>query len=65
MLRRLFLRVLAFSLSALVVFPAAAQLSQPPEVAAKAYLLVDLTSGQVLAAKDPDQSVEPDRKSVV
>ena len=59
MLRRLFLRVLFFSLSAWVVFPAAAQLSQPPEIAAKAYLLVDLTSGQVLAAKDPDQAVEP------
>ena len=29
------------------------------EIAAKAYLLVDLTSGQVLAAKDPDQAVEP------
>ena len=59
MLRRLFLRVLFLSLSALAVFPAAAQLSQPPEVAAKAYLLLDLTSGQVLAAKDPDQPVEP------
>lgn len=59
MLRRLFLRVLLFSLSAWVVLPAAAQLSQPPEIAAKAYLLMDLTSGQVLAAKDPDQAVEP------
>jgi len=59
LLRRLFIRFLAFSLSALVVFPAAAQLSQPPEIAARAYLLVDLTSGQVLAAKDPDQPVEP------
>jgi len=60
LLRRFFLRVLfAFSLSAWFVLPAAAQLSQPPEVAAKAYLLVDITSGQVLAAKDPDQPVEP------
>lgn len=59
MLRRLFLRVLFLSLSTLAVFPAVAQLSQPPEVAAKAYLLLDLTSGQVLAAKDPDQPVEP------
>jgi D-alanyl-D-alanine carboxypeptidase (penicillin-binding protein 5/6) len=32
---------------------------QPPEIAAKAYLLMDVTSGQVLAAKDPDQPVEP------
>jgi len=39
--------------------PAAAQMPQPPEIAAKAYLLMDVTSGQVLAAKDPDQPVEP------
>lgn len=59
MLRRLFLRALLVSFSVLVVLPAAAQLLQPPEIAARAYLLVDLTSGQVLAAKDPDQPVEP------
>ena len=38
---------------------ALAQPPKPPEIAAKAYLLMDMTSGQVLAAKDPDQSVEP------
>jgi D-alanyl-D-alanine carboxypeptidase (penicillin-binding protein 5/6) len=60
LLRRLLLQVLFFSLSALAVLPAAAaELLQPPEIAARAYLLVDLTSGQVLAAKDPDQPVEP------
>ena len=59
MLRRLFLRLWLFSLSVWVVLPAAAQLSQPPEIAARAYLLMDLTSGQVLASKDPDQAVEP------
>jgi serine-type D-Ala-D-Ala carboxypeptidase (penicillin-binding protein 5/6) len=59
LLRRLFLRALLVSFSALAVLPAAAQLLQPPEIAARAYLLVDLTSGQVLAAKDPDQPVEP------
>jgi len=32
---------------------------QPPEVAAKAYLLIDVTANQVLAAKDPDMAVEP------
>ncbi|TNF60617.1 MAG: D-alanyl-D-alanine carboxypeptidase [Burkholderiales bacterium] len=32
---------------------------QPPEVAARAWLLMDVTSGQVLAAKDPGQPVEP------
>lgn len=36
-----------------------AQMPQPPEVAAKAYLLIDLTANQVLAAKYPDMPVEP------
>lgn len=39
--------------------PARAQMPQPPEVAARAYLLMDVTTGQVLAAKDPDSPVEP------
>jgi serine-type D-Ala-D-Ala carboxypeptidase (penicillin-binding protein 5/6) len=34
-------------------------LPQPPEVAARAYLLVDVTTGQTLAAKDADSPVEP------
>ena len=36
-----------------------AALPQPPEVAAKAYLLMDVTAGQVLAAREPDAPVEP------
>jgi D-alanyl-D-alanine carboxypeptidase (penicillin-binding protein 5/6) len=36
-----------------------AQMPQPPEVAAKSYLLMDVTANQVLAAKDPDLVVEP------
>ena len=36
-----------------------AQMPQPPEMAAKAYLLMDVTANQVLAAKDPDMAVEP------
>lgn len=32
---------------------------QPPEVAAKAYLLIDVTAGQVLAELDADKPVEP------
>ncbi len=43
----------------MIVFPAAAQTPQPPEVAARAYLLLDVTAGQVLAAKDADKPVEP------
>jgi len=37
----------------------AAQTPQPPEVAARSYLLMDVTSGQLLAAKDIDTPVEP------
>ncbi len=38
---------------------AQAQTPQAPEIAAKAYLLLDVTTGQVLAAKDADAPVEP------
>jgi D-alanyl-D-alanine carboxypeptidase (penicillin-binding protein 5/6) len=44
---------------ALVTWGVQAQMPQPPEVAAKAYLLIDVTANQVLAAKDPDMAVEP------
>ena len=36
-----------------------AQPPVPPEVAARAYLLLDTTTQQVLAAKEPDAAVEP------
>ena len=36
-----------------------AQTAQPPEIAARSYLLMDVTTGQVLAEKDADASVEP------
>ena len=39
--------------------PAAAQAPQPPEVAARAYLLLDVTANQILASKDLDMAVEP------
>jgi D-alanyl-D-alanine carboxypeptidase (penicillin-binding protein 5/6) len=32
---------------------------QPPAVAARAWLLVDLTSGQTIASRDPDERIEP------
>ena len=38
---------------------AAAQTPQPPEIAARSYLLVDITSNQILAAKDIDAPLEP------
>ncbi|MEO8544039.1 MAG: D-alanyl-D-alanine carboxypeptidase family protein [Burkholderiaceae bacterium] len=36
-----------------------AQTPQPPEIAARSYILMDVTSGQVLTEKDADASVEP------
>lgn len=58
MFRPFFAWVLSVSLL-LGASAAQAQLPAPPEVAARAYLLLDVTSGQVLAAKDPDAAVEP------
>jgi D-alanyl-D-alanine carboxypeptidase (penicillin-binding protein 5/6) len=47
-------------LSSLVLLPAAqAQMPQPPEVAARSYLLLDVTANQILAAKDIDTPIEP------
>ncbi len=50
-------RLVAFCL-ALFSLCAAAQTPEAPEVAARSYLLLDVTSGQVLAAKDVDSPVE-------
>ena len=50
------LAALALCVAALT---AHAQAPQPPEVAAKAYLVMDVSSGQVLAGKDIDAPVEP------
>lgn len=54
-----FFRTLLLSLWASVALVAHAQMPQAPELAAKAYLLLDVTANQVLAAKDPDTAVEP------
>ena len=43
---------------AAVSFSAAAQAPQAPEIAAKSYLLLDVTSNQMLAQKDIDSPVE-------
>ncbi len=53
-MKRLLALVLAFTLGA-----AQAQAPQPPEIAARAWLLLDLNTNQVLASKDADQPGEP------
>ena len=47
-------------LSLTIALPAAqAQTPQAPEIAARSYLLLDVTANQILAAKDIDAPVEP------
>jgi D-alanyl-D-alanine carboxypeptidase (penicillin-binding protein 5/6) len=50
-----FIAILLAALS----FSVSAQMPQPPEVAARAYMLLDVTANQILAAKDIDTPVEP------
>ena len=56
---RRFLQALCAPFLAILCLAAAAQAPQPPEIAARSYLLVDLTANQILAAKDVDSPVEP------
>ena len=50
---------IGFLMGLIGVFQAQAQLPQPPEIAARAYLLVDLTAQQTLAELDADKPIEP------
>ena len=52
-------RLLAFLFCLTLAAPALAQMPQPPEVAAKSYLLLDMTSNQVLAERDADAESDP------
>jgi serine-type D-Ala-D-Ala carboxypeptidase (penicillin-binding protein 5/6) len=50
---------LTFLLAAATSFNALAQAPQPPEIAARQYILLDLASNQVLAERDADTPAEP------
>lgn len=54
-----FMKNILLSLAAIVCLSATAQVPQPPEVAARSYLLLDVTANQILAQKDIDVPVEP------
>jgi D-alanyl-D-alanine carboxypeptidase (penicillin-binding protein 5/6) len=54
-----FLQALAAPLLALLCLAASAQAPQPPEIAARSYLLLDVTANQLLASRDIDTPVEP------
>ncbi len=47
------------SLAAIICLSAASQPVQPPEIAARSYLLLDVTANQILAEKGIDTPVEP------
>lgn len=51
-------KILLF-LAAAFSLAVAAQTPQPPEVAARSYMLVDVTANQILAQKDIDAQIEP------
>ncbi len=53
------MKKLFVTLLATLCFSVAAQTPQAPEIAARAYLLFDVTANQVLASKDLDMPVEP------
>lgn len=58
-MNRLFSLLLAAVLSAGLITGVQAQVPQPPEVAARGYLLLDMTAGQVLAERNADAPAEP------
>jgi len=51
--------IAALATSVLVMSAAVAQTLPPPTVAAKAWTLLDATSGQVIASRDPNARIEP------
>lgn len=52
-------RLIAFVLAAASVLSAQAQAPQPPEIAAKGYFLLDITSNKVLAEREADVANDP------
>jgi len=52
------MKKLLLTLAAAVCFSVAAQTPQPPEIAARSYLLFDVTANQFLAERDIDSPVE-------
>jgi serine-type D-Ala-D-Ala carboxypeptidase (penicillin-binding protein 5/6) len=53
------MQFITFLFVAFFCLGATAQTPQPPEIAARSYLLMDVTAGQILAAKDIDSALEP------
>jgi serine-type D-Ala-D-Ala carboxypeptidase (penicillin-binding protein 5/6) len=56
---KIFLTLLVAAATTIAPLLAQAQALQPPEMAARQYLLMDLTTGQVLAERDADTATDP------
>lgn len=55
----MYIKQLVAATSLLVCLSVNAQSLQPPEIAARSYLVLDVTANQILAQKDIDRPVEP------
>ncbi len=53
------MRFIAFLLSLISLHATAQTIEPPPPLAARAWILIDQTTGQTLAAVNPEQKVEP------
>ena len=53
------MKLLIAAVMAFLCLAVSAQTPQPPEIAARSYLLLDVTANQILAAKDIDAPLEP------
>ena len=51
--------IAALATSVLMLSAAVAQTLPPPTIAAKSWLLLDATSGQIIASQDPNLRIEP------
>src|SRR5471032_271978 len=51
--------IAALATSVMLMSAAVAQTLPPPTIAAKSWLLLDATSGQIIASQDPNARVEP------
>jgi D-alanyl-D-alanine carboxypeptidase (penicillin-binding protein 5/6) len=58
-MRTTLVQALFAPLLALSCLAASAQVPQPPEIAAKSFLVMDVSANQVLATREPDMPVEP------
>lgn len=58
-MKRLIALALSFVVAGSLAAAAHAQAPQPPEVAAKSFLVLDMTSNQTLAERDADASADP------